>query len=137
MKAAGGYDLEGEVIQALGFWARLQPIEGAIEGVRQLMAAGHQVRFCSSPWIPHATCEAEKRQWLERYFGPEIAADAFIGPDKTICPGDILIDDKPDITGSQQPEWRQVVFDQPWNQDVPGLRMKGWSDLQMIDRIDL
>merc|ERR1712048_1391600 len=32
--------------------------------------------------------------------------------------GDVLIDDKPHISGSQQPVWTQIVFDAPHNTEI-------------------
>lgn len=47
--------------------------------------------------------------------------------------GDILIDDKPSVTGVESPEWEHVLFDQPYNRDVKDKRrMVGWNEWESI-----
>ena len=43
--------------------------------------------------------------------------------------GDVLIDDKPNITGSATPTWQQLLFDAPYNRHVAHLpRLSSWAD---------
>ena len=52
-----------------------------------------------------------------------------ISTDKTTVRGDVLIDDKPIITGSMQPTWRQLMFDAPYNRaQQPAARICRWAD---------
>jgi len=53
--------------------------------------------------------------------------------DKTVCRGTLLIDDHPNIRGSRFPSWRQVIFDQPYNQnrtDMP--RLTSWNNWERL-----
>lgn len=44
--------------------------------------------------------------------------------------GDILIDDKPQITGSLQPVWTHWVYDQPYNRHLSDKRTMSWDNRQ-------
>lgn len=46
--------------------------------------------------------------------------------DKTLVHGDLLIDDKPRVTGTRSPAWQHVLYDQPYNRHVDAQRMT-WS----------
>ena len=50
-----------------------------------------------------------------RVFGSEWVNRLILAQDKTHIAGDILVDDKPKITGTGQAAWRQVVFDRAYN----------------------
>jgi 5'-nucleotidase len=51
--------------------------------------------------------------------------------DKTLVQGDVLIDDKPVVGGISIPQWRRVLFDQPYNRSVPGPRVQ-WENWREI-----
>ena len=111
-----------------GFYADLQPIAGAAEALREMVAEGHTVHICTSPWPTNPTCASDKLDWLEKYIGAGWAHRAVITSDKTLCRGDYLIDDRPDIVGAYTPEWEHIVFDAPYNQTVTDRRrMMDWS----------
>ena len=38
--------------------------------------------------------------------------------DKTLVRGDVLIDDKPHVTGSNAPTWQHLLYDAPYNRDI-------------------
>ena len=44
--------------------------------------------------------------------------------------GDILVDDKPHLSGHNvEPTWERVFFDQEYNKDLAGARiLSGWED---------
>ena len=46
---------------------------------------------------------------------------------KTLVHGAVLIDDKPEITGSVVPTWKHVYFDQPYNSIYDKPRITTWS----------
>lgn len=111
------------------FYRDLDPIEGAVEALHQMQEDGHTVTVCTSPWLANKTCVTDKLHWLERHLGPGWAAQAVITKDKTIVHGDYLIDDKPNITGLQQPTWQHILYDQPYNQHVTDRpRILAWPD---------
>lgn len=114
-----------------GFFRDLVPIEGAIEGVRQLMEQGHDVRICTSPLNQYRHCVLEKYEWIEAHLGFEFTHRMMVSKDKTLVRGDVLVDDKPHITGTLQPTWRHILFDQPYNRGHEGTRAN-WSTLAAV-----
>jgi 5'-nucleotidase len=129
----GRTDEEREIIASImvmpGFYSRLSMIAGARRALREMKADGHDVRIVTSPWISNPTCASDKLNWIERKYGSDWAARVIITVDKTLVRGDILIDDKPQITGSERPTWEHVVFDQPYNRDVADKRrLVDWAN---------
>jgi 5'-nucleotidase len=118
----------GAVMVEPGFYARLEPIPGARSALKSALKAGHDVRIVTSPWVSNPTCASDKLNWVAKHYGSHWASRVVITPDKTIVRGDVLIDDKPEITGSMEPEWEHVLFDQPYNQHVDRPRIARWDD---------
>lgn len=118
-----------------GFFLGLEPLPGAIEGVKRL-ADVYDLQFCSSPLPGSSSCEEDKRRWIEKYFGKELAVSAYIGADKTLCDGDVLIDDNPEVKGAREPSWNHIVFDQTWNHESRSLRLLGFDDPDLIMKIE-
>lgn len=114
-----------------GFFENLKPIPGAIEAVRALAAAGHDVRICTSPKKIHTYCVPEKYNWIKEHLGQEFVERTIMTRDKTLTQGDILIDDKPVVTGSGQPRWEHIIFDQPYNKHVSNRRLD-WSNYHEV-----
>jgi 5'-nucleotidase len=113
-----------EIYTSQSFFRNLPPIEGAIEAVRELLALGHDVRICTSPLNQYRHCVLEKYEWVEQHLGVDFVNHRMIvTKDKTLVHGDILVDDKPCVTGVRNPDWWHVVFDQPYNRHVGGARM--------------
>lgn len=100
--------------------------------MRALRELGHDTRICSSPHMGNPTCEADKREWLSRHLGVDFAERAAIVRDKTAVGGDILIDDKPEVTGAARPSWEHVLYDRPYNRDVRGKRRLTWADWREV-----
>jgi hypothetical protein len=77
-------------------------------------------------------CASEKYEWVVRHFGQGAAGRVIMTSDKTAVRGDVLIDDKPRITGAHTPTWKHVLFDAPYNQAARGrprlLSWGGWED---------
>ena len=55
-----------------------------------------------------------------------------ITKDKTIITGDLLIDDKPEVTGSQEPTWEHILYSQPYNKDVKSKRRITWENWKPV-----
>lgn len=126
---------QGEVVSVImdypGFYARLEPIEGAIDALKSMVEAGHEVILVTSPWLTNPTCITDKFNWVAKHLGAEWAQRVIITKDKTHVAGDILIDDKPEIKGTATPTWKHVLFDQPYNVNVPKGRITSWLDLDV------
>lgn len=114
-----------------GFYRNLLPIEGATKALKEMLAAGYNVRICTAPYVTHETCASEKMQWIGEHLGEEWKERVIITSDKTLVRGDILIDDKPKISGSMSPLWQHVVFDAPYNRHIE-LRLNQWTDWQSV-----
>lgn len=117
-----------EVMAYLDYYA-LKPLPGAVNAVRSMLEYGHEVMICTSPWLSNADCIPDKIDWVLDHLGSGWEDRIIITKDKTIMLGDVLIDDKPNITGHATPTWTQVIFDQPYNQERQDLpRLLTWDD---------
>jgi len=117
------------IFHADGFFANLPPMPGAVEAVKRMAEAGYEVLFCTSPVLTSGGCPSEKFEWVRNHFGPGWVSKIVMTSDKTVVRGDVLIDDKPKITGSTRPVWRQLMFAAPYNSgvtDVP--RLEAWAE---------
>lgn len=119
------------VTTAPGFYRHLPPMPGAAQAMNDMLAAGWDVVVCTAPLLSNPTCASDKLAWLEEYIGEGWSRRAVIAKDKTRVRGDLLIDDKPDVTGSLTPTWQHVVFDAPYNRAAPSPhRLTRWADWQ-------
>lgn len=139
------YDLtnhyEGEIrthLKAIenetGFFGSLPPIQGAIEAACEIQALGHKVCICTRP-SKHVTamCALDKYRLINEHLGPEWIERTMIVRDKTFAHGDILIDDKPKITGAvKHPTWSHVVYDWPYNRHINKPRLSWDMDWRTV-----
>lgn len=115
-----------------GFYAEMEPIDGAIAAVND-MARYHDVFLCSAQEVYNATCESDKKGWVREYMGDFWATRLILTKDKTMVRGDILIDDRPDVTGLLEPLWTHVLFSAPYNDNVfDKPRMDNWSEWREV-----
>lgn len=122
-----------EIFHAPGFYRHLAPTPGGIEAVTQMLELGYDVRICTAPlWPRFHNCVLEKYEWVEEYLGSEWIKRMVVTLDKSLIDGDILIDDAPKVTVSRTPSWEQVLFREPYNQNINDGRrfLVGWSDWQ-------
>ena len=77
-----------------GTYIRVDPIQGALEAVRKLIAAGHDVWIATKTPTHNLLADSEKKHWINEYI-PELLAKTIITPDKGCLRGDVLIDDRP------------------------------------------
>lgn len=120
--------LTREVVRAAGFFGSLPPIPGALKGFKALVGTDHEIFICSSPLIGNPTGASEKFDWIEEHLGREWLGKLILAPDKTMVRGDILIDDRPEIKGSQKPIWEHVLYDQLYNRQIEGRRRMTWAN---------
>lgn len=134
---AGRTPDEIEIIRSVmveeGFYQRLRPIPGAKQALKAMVKTGHDVRIVTSPWVSNPTCASDKLNWIVKHYGSHWGARVVITSDKTIVRGDYLIDDKPDISGSQEPTWEHIYFHQPYNADRPERRrIMNWNEWETV-----
>lgn len=112
-----------------GFFAGLDVIDGAIEALREMEAMGLNVFICTSPkkFYRNSYCAGEKHRWIMKHLGKHWTEKIILTRDKTLVYGDMLIDDKPEITGAMKPTWKHVYFDQPYNRGINKPRITKWS----------
>mmetsp|Transcript_9932 Transcript_9932/g.20072 ORF Transcript_9932/g.20072 Transcript_9932/m.20072 type:complete len:308 (+) Transcript_9932:270-1193(+) len=112
-----------------GFFSEMKAVEGGVEAVKAMAAAGHNVLLVTAPDPNFYTqCSQEKYEWVEKNLGAEWKAKVVLTRDKTTVRGDFLIDDKPHCdVGALEPEWAHVVFDQTYNRQKGGKRLSSWA----------
>ncbi len=115
-----------------GFFFNLDPIPGAVDAMHGLLARGFDVRICTSPKKIFDNCVTEKFAWVKKHLGQEFVERIVLTRDKTLVYGDILVDDKPDITGICVPAWKHILYDQPYNRHIihqPRLTWANWKEI--------
>lgn len=124
-----------EMMNRPGFYRDLEPMDGAVQALKAMKAAGLQVFLCTAPYLTNKTCASEKMDWVERHLGADWLDRVIITSDKTLVNGDFLIDDKPDITGAMVPSWVHVVFDAPYNRGIEP-RIDFWDEwLEVLSKL--
>jgi 5'(3')-deoxyribonucleotidase len=122
-----------EALRTPGLYRNLDVITGAVRGVNRLRERyNDNVFVVTAPMNGcEASCEDEKREWLEQHFDRDFAERAVVTDDKTLIPGRVLIEDNPDIP--RNAIWQPILFDQAWNHHVADLPvMRNWVDLEVI-----
>nr|XP_044601393.1 5'(3')-deoxyribonucleotidase, mitochondrial isoform X2 [Equus asinus] len=116
------------------FFFDLEPLPGAVEAVKQMANLENtDVFICTSPIRMYKYCPYEKYAWVEKHFGPDFLEQIVLTRDKTVVSADLLIDDRPDITGAEpKPSWEHVLFTACHNRHVqlqpPSRRLLSWAD---------
>lgn len=59
------------------------------------------------PSCAHHSPLAFQYAWVEKHFGPEFLERIVLTRDKTVVSADLLIDDRPDITGKGGVGWQE------------------------------
>lgn len=118
------------------FYLKIPPVAGGIEAIREMEAMGIDVFICTTPLSVYKHCVLEKYAWVERYLGYKFTKKLILTRDKTIVHGDILIDDKPKITGIRKPVWEHIIYDFPYNRHIAGRRRiihwRSWREILEI-----
>lgn len=127
----GDYLPDGELIDVLfrqpGFFADLEPIPGALQGLELLKSLGHRILIVTSPASVDGICS--KFRWLERHL-PWISHRDVLPvatKHKWRVSGDILIDDSADTMVEWFQHWAGrkslgptlFTIGYPWNESVP------------------
>ncbi|XP_075417055.1 5'(3')-deoxyribonucleotidase, mitochondrial isoform X2 [Tenrec ecaudatus] len=81
------------------FFLDLEPLPGAVDAVKQMANLENtDVFICTSPIRMFKYCPYEKYAWVEKHFGADFLEHIVLTRDKTVISGDLLIDDRPDVT---------------------------------------
>lgn len=125
-----------QVINGPEFYASLQVSDGAVETLNNLHRIGFDVKLCTSPPEENPHAIYEKRDWVHTYLGKGWVDSIIFAHDKTIVNGKVLIDDKPCVYGIKfDPEWKHVLFDQPYNRGLIKPRILRWEITHVLNII--
>ncbi|KAG8548222.1 hypothetical protein GDO81_026139 [Engystomops pustulosus] len=120
--------------EAKNFFLDLDPIDGAVEALKEMSRLpSTDVFICTSPIKRYQFCPYEKYAWVERHFGHEFLEQIILTRDKTVVCADLLIDDRPDITGAEpNPRWEHILFTACHNRHLsmtpPDWRLPSWRE---------
>lgn len=116
-----------------GFFLNLPIIGGAKKAIEDMREEGYTVKICSAPISFYKFCIPEKYAWIEKNLGTEWVKEVILSRDKTLIHGDILIDDKPEVTGVNTPSWKHVLFEAPYNEHSIKPKIKSdWSNWREV-----
>jgi 5'-nucleotidase len=105
-----------ELFNIPGFFLGLPPLEGAVEGMRELRSKkeGHDIIIATSPsGTPHIA--QEKMLWL-KFWLPEFMGGLHLCHRKDRLIGDLICDDCPEYLTNFQ--GARLIMDRPWNRDL-------------------
>ncbi|XP_021561564.1 5'(3')-deoxyribonucleotidase, mitochondrial [Carlito syrichta] len=134
------WEKASSIWESENFFYELEPLPGAVEAVKQMANLQNtEVFICTSPIKMFKYCPYEKYAWVEKHFGPDFLEQIVLTRDKTVVSADLLIDDRPDITGKwpatgaePNPSWEHVLFTACHNQHLklqpPRRRLHSWAD---------
>lgn len=121
------------VPMAHGFWRTVEPIPGAAESLRRLMAAGHEVYIVTA--TPYACVEEKMRDLLFTYF-PFLSWDqVIITTRKQMIRGDVLIDDG--VHNLEGGAYQKILMTAPHNRTYDAeangmIRVQNWAQVEQV-----
>lgn len=129
-----------EIFTKKGFFYSFEPMPGSIEALAEIRARGIDAHICTTPFsaapefspADYEQCRLEKVQWMADWHGMYWADRVIIAPDKTVVPGDLLIDDKPEIKGNQKPSWEHILYSWKYNEHVKDKRRLTWANWKEV-----
>ena len=121
-----------ERVAEKGFTLNLIPVKGSIEALKEIEDMGHKVFICTSPLTRYENNVLEKYMWVEKNMGHEWTKKMILTKDKTLLKGDILIDDKPEIEGVENPNWEHIIFDRSYNKHIKDKKRITWDNWKEV-----
>jgi len=115
-----------------GFFRDLEPLPGAVAGVRALCRRGHEVVIVTAARKGHG----DKLEWIRRHL-PFLPRDHVVfAHRKELIRGDLLFDDAPHNLEAFAPYGVPVAMAYPYNETVPYTRVRDWPEfLALVDRL--
>lgn len=114
-----------------GMFRAMPAIEGASEALWRLSDAGVHIRIITHRLCVngvHRTAAADTVEWLDVENLPY--RDICFIADKPTVGADVYVDDAPhNIAALRAAGQQAIVFDQRYNQHVPGPRARSWAEL--------
>lgn len=93
-RRVGNKPAQGFPQAEVDFFRSLEPIPGAIEGIKTL-AEHYDTWILTRPSVYNPMSYTEKRLWVEDHLGFEWCERLILCPDKKLVIGDYLVDDMP------------------------------------------
>jgi 5'(3')-deoxyribonucleotidase len=122
-----------DILNIPGFFSDLDPLPGAIEGVKELMARGHEIVICTATPKASSMGYHEKRLWIEKHI-PGFDTKNFISTHrKDLVSTDILIDDG--IHNIRDFQGIAICIERPWNvmyKHEADAWARNWDDVMEI-----
>jgi 5'(3')-deoxyribonucleotidase len=119
---------------ALGLYKSIPVVEGASEALWKLSDEGHHIRVVTSRFVKsgqHGLVISQTGLWLDKHDIPY--RDIMFVKNKADVYADVFLDDAPENILSLRNAGREVViFDQPYNRDLPGLRVHNWEEAYQL-----
>lgn len=116
-----------------GFVEELPAVKGVVNFINEATSLGHSIFICTAPLSSYNPNVLEKYKWVEKNIDRDFVKRIITTKDKTLIKGDFIIDDNPKIEGLKKPEWKQVIFDAPYNREADLPRIKSdWSNWKEI-----
>ena len=123
-------DLEGRSV----FW-HLEPFPGAVEALRSLVDAGHQIIVITTK--PEFAID-DTHEWIESHRIP--AAEIHILDEKWLVDSDVYLDDGPHVLPDlveHRPDSTICRYVRPWNQPISGaIDVRSFDEFrEVVDRV--
>jgi 5'(3')-deoxyribonucleotidase len=119
-------------LYAPGAALQIEPYPGAIQGVKNLAKLA-DVFFVTSPLLENPSWVPDRKQWLLKYFGEELAQNQISTEKKYPIYGDVFVDDKPRHIEEWKAEWpygTAILWSMPYNQEAVCLKATTWTEVQ-------
>lgn len=118
-----------DVAVSEGLFATVPPIPGAVDGLRELTAAGVYIRLITHRTGPDmAQVVSDTAGWLRDHRVPYDGL-CFEGWKSDIA-ADIYLDDAPyQISGYAAAGCEAIVYSHPYNRHLPGRHARSWADV--------
>lgn len=127
----GSEDFMRSCMRYSEFYRDLDPMPGAIDGMRSLIDMGHDVLIVTATPRCATNAYGGKVEWIRRNM-PFFNIDNFCSVTrKDVVSGDILLDDgMHNIEAFHRTKRDTCVFTRPWNKNAkaPTFRANSWSD---------
>jgi 5'-nucleotidase len=117
----------------------MEPLPGVSEALWQLSDAGVGIRIITARLLfsgAHETSAADTAYWLDAHRIPY--RDLCFISDKPNVGADLYVDDSPsNIVALREAGKTAIVFDQPYNRDLPGPRAHDWNEVVTAVEVEL
>lgn len=99
---------EGRLDDVPGIFARMDPVDGAVEAFCELAELFDTYILSTAPWN-NPTAPADKLAWVKEYLGGQCYKRLILSHHKHLNQGDFLVDDRPN-NGAEDFEGELIAF---------------------------